>query len=515
MQYTEIQSASPFIFPILESLQLLPFIAALILWKIRNTPAAVVALIAAVLEMILAIMLYQAFDIETASMQFANKASLLGIPYHAAVDGISILFVLLTALLGLLSVLFIIFRKLHSTGVLAIIALIQALLMSQFVTVDLLWFVMMSALEMLAVGYLLNRWATFIDSGPMITSYAQFMTISILLLAIGTFMLGWNYSDHNLNSLVYAGVTGGGDWSFDLYDLAKTPVEPSIATFIFFALFYGLGIRVPIFPLHGWLPITMQHGNVSIAPVFLLGLKVGIFGMLRFVFPILPEAVISWHKIVVLFAMVGIFYAAVLAMRQTNMRRLMAYGVISHTGIITIGLFTLSRNGFEGGIMLAINFGLAISGLMLMTGLVWHRTNTAVMSRLGGLFEYLPVVGIAFLIAGLAIVGMPGTPGFDAVHFVLEASIAEFGALITIAAALGNVVAAGFLLFAFQKAFLSEPDCDTSRWDTSPARITERALAIIIIVVILGMGFFSDLWLDLFEHTLDQLSALYGNRGGH
>ena len=259
----------------------------------------------------------------------------------------------------------------------------------------------------------------------------------------------------------------------------------------------------------------MQHGNVSIAPIFLLGLKVGIFGMLRFVFPILPESVISWHKIVVIFAVVGIFYAAILAMRQTNLRRLMAYGVISHTGIITIGLFTLSRNGFEGGIMLAINFGIAISGLMLMTGIVWNRTHTAVLTRLGGMFEYLPVVGIAFLIAGLAIVGMPGTPGFDAVHFVLEASIAEFGALVTIAAALGNVVAAGFLLFAFQKAFLSEPESDTSRWDTSSARITERTLAIIIIVVILGMGFFSDLWLDLFEHTLDDLSTLYGNRGGH
>ena len=515
MQFIEIQSASPFIFPILESLQLLPVIGAFILWKVRNTPAVIIALGVAVLELALAILLYRAFDIDTAAMQFANKTSLLGLPYHAAVDGISILFVLLTALLGLLSVLFIIFRKLYNTGVLAIMALIQALLMSQFVTVDLLWFVVMSALEMISVAYLLYRWATFFDAIPMITKYAQFMLISILLLLIGTFMLGWNHSDHDLNSLVYAGVMDGGRWSFDLYDLAQTPVEPAIATFIFFALFYGMGIRVPIFPLHGWLPITMQHGNVAIAPVFLLGLKVGIFGMLRFIFPILPEAVISWHKYAVLFAMAGIFYAAILAMRQTNLRRLMAYGVISHTGIITIGLFTLSRNGFEGGIMLAINFGLAISGLMFMTGLVWQRTNTAVMTRLGGMFEYLPVVGIAFLVAGLAIVGMPGTPGFDAVHFVLEASIAEFGALITIAAALGNVVAAGFLLFAFQKAFLSEPKTDTSRWDTSPARITERSLAIIMIVVILGMGFFSDLWLDLFEHTLDGLSALYGNRGEH
>jgi NADH-quinone oxidoreductase subunit M len=150
-----------------------------------------------------------------------------------------------------------------------------------------------------------------------------------------------------------------------------------------------------------------------------------------------------------------------------------------------------------------------------MTGLVWQRTNTAVMARLGGMFEYLPMVGIAFLVAGLAVVGMPGTPGFDAVHFVLEASIAEFGALITIAAALGNVTAAGFLLFAFQKAFLSEPQCDTSRWDKTPAKLTEWIMSITVIVVILGMGFFSDLWLDLFDHALDGLSALYGNRGGH
>lgn len=509
MNFTEIQSAFPLSLPILEVLQLLPLFAALILWKIKGIPAAAIALFAATLELILTLMLYHHFDVQQSAMQFANHASLLGISYHSAVDGISILFILLTALLGLLAVLFIIFRKFYNTNILGVMALIQALLMSQFVTVDLLWFMMMSIMEIIATGYLLYRWATFIDAEPMIIRYSQFMVIGVLLMVVGTFMLGWNYSDYNLNN------GGTGAWSFDLFLLAKTPVEPAIGTFIFFALFYGLGIRIPVFPLHGWLPITMQYGNVTIAPVLLLGLKVGVYGLLRFVFPVVPEAVNDWHIIVVVFAMVGIFYAAVLAMRQTNLRRLMAYGVISHTGILTIGLFTLSRLGFEGGIMLAINFGLAISGLMFMTGLVWHRTNTAKLDRLGGLFEYLPQVGIAFLVAGLAIVAMPGTPGFDAVHFVLEASISEFGALITIAAALGNVTAAGFLLYAFQRAFLSEPSSDTSKWDKSPAHFTEWVMSITVIVVILGMGFFSDLWLDLFEKSLDGLSTLYGNRGGH
>jgi NADH-quinone oxidoreductase subunit M len=490
--------------PLLESLQLLPLLAALILFRLQGTLAASIAIIASLLEMGLAIVLYQNFDTQQASMQFATQANLLGLPYHAAADGISILFILLTALLGLLSIFFIIFRDLHHTRILAVIVFIQATLMSQFATVDLLWFVLMSVLEVLSVAYLLYRWATFIDAEPMVIRYFQFMSTSLLLLIIATLLLGWNYAIHHDNQ-----------WSFDLYELAKTSIDPAIATFIFFALFYGLGIRIPLFPLHGWLPITMEQGNVAIAPVLLLGLKVGVFGLLRFVFPILPESVQTWHEIIVIFAVVGIFYAALLAMRQSNLRRLMAYGVISHTSIITIGLFSLNRNGFEGGIMLAINFGLAIAGLMFMTGLVFHRTRTASMERLGGLFEYLPLVGIAFLVAGLAIVGMPGTPGFDAVHFVLEASITEFGAVITIAAALGNVVAAGFLLYAFQRAFLTTPRCDTSGWDTSPIKITETLTAAATIIVILGMGFFSSLWLDLFDHTLDGLSTLYSHKDAH
>ncbi|MCK5895838.1 MAG: NADH-quinone oxidoreductase subunit M [Cocleimonas sp.] len=494
MQFNEIQAT----WPLLEALQLLPFIAALVLWHVRGTPAMIVGLFAAVLEMILAIQLYQQFDLTTNSMQFANQADLFGLSYHVAVDGISIVFVLLTALLSLLGVLFILFRKLHRTGVLAIMALIQALLMSQFVTVDLLWFVLMSILEMIAMGYLLYRWATFVDVRPMMTRYAQFMTVGILLMLIGTFMLGWNYSGHH-----------NGDWSFDLYKLAATPLEPAIATFTFFVLFYGLGIRIPLFPLHGWLPETIEQGNVAVAPMFLLGLKVGIFGLLRFVFPIMPETVHQWHQIVIIFAVIGIFYAALLAMRQINMRRLMAYAVISHTGILTIGLFTLHKQGFAGGIMLAINFGLAISGLMFMIGLVWQRTNTASIERLGGIFQFMPMVSIAFLISGLAIAGMPGTPGFDAVHLVLESAISEFGTLVTIAAALGNVVAAGFLLFAFQKAFLAEPKGDTARWDTSPAQLTERAMAFIMIVVIIGMGFFSELWLSLFDHAVNNLNTVY------
>jgi len=498
MEFAEIKSS----WPLLTSLQLLPLILSAVLWRLRGRPAIAVAIVGALTEMLLAITLYHGFDASSRLMQFAEHSRLLGfINYHVAADGMTVLFVLLTALFGLLGVFFIILRRLYNTPVMAVMAAIQASLMSQFVSLDLLWFVLTSGVEMMLVGYLLYRWATFIDAQPMITRYTQFMTVSFILLLIGTFMLGWNYADNT-----------AGIWSFDLYRLDGKPIEPTVATLIFFSLFYGLGIRIPVFPFHGWLPIAMQHGNIAVAPVFLLGLKVGVFGLLRFVFPLVPESVTNWHKIAVIFAVTGVFYAALLAMRQNNIRRLLAYAVISHTSILVIGLFTLSRAGFEGSLMLSINFGLAVSGLIFMTGLVWLRTRTTSIQKLGGLFETIPWVGIAFLIAGLAIIGMPGTPGFDAVHFVLEASIVEFGALVTIAAALGNVVAAAFLLRAFQRAFLSKPEQNRQSWDTTPAKWSENLMAVIMILIILGIGFFSDPWLDLLEQPLDGLTQHFEGR---
>jgi NADH-quinone oxidoreductase subunit M len=134
----------------------------------------------------------------------------------------------------------------------------------------------------------------------------------VALLVFGTLVLGWNYADAN-----------DGRWSFSLYELAQLGFEPGsvVATLVFFALFYGLGVRIPLFPLHGWLPSFMHHGNVAVAPIYLLGLKVGIYGLLRFVMPIVPHAVWEWHVIAVIFASTGVFYAAFLAMRERHLAR--------------------------------------------------------------------------------------------------------------------------------------------------------------------------------------------------
>ncbi len=499
MTFSEIQTQSP----LLAMLQLLPLLTGFLLVRVRGEAAVALAAVASLAQLFLAVNLYMAFDTSQPAgvMQFAESFRILGaFHYHAAVDGIGVLFVLLATVLSSLCVAFIVVRRLHESSVLAVIMLIQSIVTSQLVTVDLLWFTGMSVLEVIAIAYLSKRWPTFHDIQPTLARYLQFMTVGLILLAAGTLALGWHYAD-----------THAGRWSFSLYELAEIHFgkKDMLATLIFFSLFYGLGVRTPLFPLHGWLPTFILHGNVAVAPIFLLGLKVGVYGLLRFVFPIVPNAVGEWHLIATVFAATGVFYAAFLAMRQQTLRELLAYAVISHTGILTIGLFSLHHMALLGAVLLALNFGLAISGLLLMTGMVWQRTRTTRMSKLGGLLDYIPIVGLAFLVAGLAIVGMPGTPGFDAVHFVLEGSIKQFGALVTVAAALGNLVAAGFLLRAFQRAFLAEPGMDTSRWDKHPAYPAEQVMAGIVILVTVAVGFYSAPWIELISQPVSGLSELF------
>ncbi|MGD8843692.1 MAG: NADH-quinone oxidoreductase subunit M [Gammaproteobacteria bacterium] len=492
-------------YPVLTVLQLLPATAAGLVLALRDTRAAYpLALCAALVELLLSLDLYRLFDPARPVMQLAEHLPVSPMfHYNAAVDGMSVLFIVLTSVISLLVILYSWVRALPDPApLLATLFGIQAALQGMFVTLDLLWFAILSTIELLLIAYLLQRWARAPQDAMVVGRFLQFMGIGLLLLFAGTFLLGWNH----------AGASGG-QWSFNLHDLSTTPVPVALQSAIFFLLFYGLGVRIPLFPLHGWLPLVAEHGTLAKAGILLLGLKTGIYAIVRFVLPLLPDAVVRWNQWLATIALIGVFYAATLAFRQTNLRRMLAFAVISHSGLIVIGLFSLSRDAFEGGILLSMTFGMATAGLLLMSGFVYRRTRTLLLPRLGGLFGRLPVIGIGFLIAALSIVGMPGTPGFDAVHLMLVAAILEFGAMFTVAAALGNVAAAAFLLWAFQRTFLAPRAEHLPPLDIEPATAMERFIAVTLIALLLGAGFHTGPWLTMLAHAFDGLTALYG--GAH
>ncbi len=485
--------------PILGVLQLLPLLGALVVLALRRGALATYAGVTLVsTELLLAIFLYRGYEPSRAVLQFAEHWYLPGLlDYHAAVDGISILFILLTALIILLVALYGPVRGLGPPWrLMALILVIESSLMLMFTTLNLLWFVFATAIQTGLIGLLLKLWATSSRIDRAINIYIKFMGIGLVLLLSGTLILGWGHTH----------VTEGG-WTFDLLELQRAGVGREFQTLVFYLLFYGFAIRSPLFPMHGWLPQVAEHGNIAVAPTLLLGLKVGIFGLLRFVLPLLPEAVQYWQPFVVAFAVVGIFYSALLAMVQEDLRRLLAFAVVSHTGLIVLGLFTLDHQAFQGSVMLAVTFGLAIAALLFMTGLVYRRTKTTHLTELGGLFDQIPFIGFAFLVAGLSIIGMPGTPGFDAAHLVLEAAMAHFGGLLTIAAALGNLLAAGFLLWAFQRAFLGpRPE---GHAQVEHLSLAEWLVSGAVIAVLLGVGFYSHPWLALIDEPLAALSIHY------
>lgn len=488
--------------PLLALLQWLPLVGAgLLLWIGERPMSAWLGRAFALAELGLAALLYRGLDVHNPGFQFAERLDLLGpLVYHAGADGVTVLFVLLAALLVAILSFYIQVRQLNDQArLLALVLAVQGVMMSLLVTVNLLWFVLASAVELGLVGYMVGRWSNSADKHLAVSRFYQFQGVGLLMLFTGMLVVGWAY--HDTTHLA---------WTFDLFDLADQPMSRDLAAVAFFLLFYGLGVRTPIFPLHGWLPTVAQHGNVAIAPALLLGVKVGIYGLVRFLLPLLPEAVTLWYPYVTGFAAAGVFYAALLAFQQDNLRRLIAFAVVSHTSLVVIGIFSLDAIALQGGLLLAVNFGLAATGMMLMTGLVYRRTRTTNLARLGGLFDRIPLIGLTFLVAGLAIVGMPGTPGFDAAHLVLEAAIHRFGALPTVAAALGNVVAAGFLLWAFQRAFLAPPPAGRG---TAVERATRLELAIAgtLVLVLLLAGFRMAPLLDLVDAPLKALALRFGH----
>jgi NADH-quinone oxidoreductase subunit M len=479
--------------PLLFWLQALPLIGAAVVYALKERASAVLlGKVFALAELGLAIIVVSRINPLSPALQLAERFAPLA--YHVAVDGISLIFVLSTALLTFLMTLYGMSRGMISPGRLfAVLLLAEAGLVGMLVTVNVAWFCAFSALELWSVVYLLRRWASSRAEIQALARFVQYQAFGWALFAAGCLVLGWGHAE-----------ASGGRWSFDLFDLVGVIPVGKFETAAFYLLFYGLAVRTPLFPLHGWLPNMAQHGLIAVAPALMVGVKVGIYGMLRFVLPLTPGAVQAWQPYVVGFAMAGVFFTAALAFQQSNLRRLLAFAVVSHTSLLVIGLFSLHESGIQGAMLLAANFGLAVTGMWFIVGFVFRRTGTTELHELSGLFERIPFLAIAFLTFGLAIVGMPGTPGFDAAHLILEASIDKFGALPTVATALGNVAAAGFLLWAFQRAFLSQ--AKEGGHDVDKTLPMEYVVCGIALAAMLAIGFFTEPWLYLTE-TASQAAA--------
>lgn len=421
-----------------------------------------------------------------------------GLEWPVYVDGTGILFITVTATLSFLLMLYEWVKKNESAHAwTAALLCLEALLMGLFTTHNLFSFSLLATLELIPAGYLMTARISSPAHRPTHKLYWQFMGSGLFLLWTATVLLGLHHAETR------------GVWSFDLELLQATPLPQTMQRMVFILLFYAAAIRLAQFPVHAWLPELTQQPRTPGFLVMMAGSKVGLYLLLCFVLPLLPDAVIHFRTLAAGLGVAGMFYGAVLALMQIKLHRLLAFALVSQTGMLLVGVFSLNAEGLAGSLLLSFNFSLAATGLFLTADIVLRRTGTLLIPRLGALFDPLPLLAITFLIAASSTMAMPGTPGFDAAHLLLEGTLETHDWAMAIAVAVGNVLSVAILLYAFQKVFMTHRRETSLRVLLIQPNLPETLLSILLCLILLGVGFYVEPWMQLINTTSHELATLY------
>jgi proton-translocating NADH-quinone oxidoreductase chain M len=492
-------------FPLLSALLGIPLIGMIAAWRIRQARTAfALGLTVAVVELILTLAVLARFQPHAPGMQFVERFAIPGLDIHLGIDGVSVLFLPLTALLTLFVVLYAQPHRREQAGIfVSCVLALEAALLGMFTALNLLQFWLFALFEVIPATWLIARFGTSPGRDRAAWQFARSMLGGLAMLLAGILLLGWNHA-----------TATDGAWSFNLPALLETPVPEGRQSLIFILLFAGLAVRLALFPLHAWLPIVAKHGTVATGMVFLVGTKVGIYALLRFVLPLLPAAARQWDGAIVTLGLAGMLYGALLAFIRTDLRRLLAFAVISHTGALVAGLFSLTTPGLKGSLLLSLNLGLAAAGLFIVAGLLYHRLGTTRFHRLGGLFDAAPLLGLTFLVVVLGSIAMPGTPGFEAAHLALEGVFESYGWGVAIVAASGNVLAAGYLLWAYQRIFLAR-NPQGATLSVTDLRSWELIVAGLLCAMIVGVGLYADPWIETISGAVEQVARVFERDAGH
>lgn len=481
--------------PVLSILIMLPLVAAAIVALMRDeNRARQFAIGAAVVELVLALVMAIGFVPGTADMQYVESRSWipsLGIGYSVGVDGISLLFVPLAALIACGALLAtsggvsFMPRLFHANVLLMLSATVGI-----FVALDLILFYVFYELALIPAFLLITLYGQGGQRAHAGMKYVLYMLCGSVPLLLGFIFV----------ALQHQAATG--TLSFDWATLMATPVEGGRGTLIFALLVLGFAVKGPLLPLHSWMPAAVTEGPVGVG-VFLVGLKLGAYGFLRFVMPLTPEASGEWSLVIAVLGVIAMLYAALIALVQRNLRRLLAFASISHIGLVTLGIFTLTAEGMQGGLLMLLAMGLTSTGLLLLAGSLHARLGSSELSSFGGLTRQMPRLATLFFILGIASVGMPGSLNFNGEFMVLVGSFNVNPALAGVAV-LGVILSAGYFLWYYERAFFGPPGRNAA------ARLPDlNGRETMVGVVFAGLAFCGGLFpAKLQEVTAPSLNAL-------
>ena len=472
-------------FPLLSLIILWPIVGALIIGLApKQIPAKNIALVIASIELVLTGLAFLLFNpTDGAHFQLIEQhpwIPRLHSEYLMGVDGISVLFLPMTALLTL-SAIIASWNSVHHLQrlQLALLLLLEGVTMGVFSALDTLLFFLFWELTLPPLFFLIGLWGIGPKRRNAAMKYTLFMLFGGVPLLFAILLLAMNHVTAVSGSLP-------DDLSFNLLVLLETPLTSHQQLIVFVLLLLGFSAKAPLVPFHTWLPTATMEGPTQVTAL-LIGLKLGLYGILRFALPLAPSAAVEYSWTLGILGAITLIYGALIALQQTNLRRLLAYASISHVGLVLIGIASLTLQGLQGALFQLFNFTLISSSLMLIAGFIQQRTGSNEAIHLGGLAKVAPRLTSFYFLFMLASIGVPGTSGFPAELLLILGALTAHHSL-GFSALAGAVLSAAYMLSFTRKAFLG-PITQVSLNAIHDLRPREIALVCIPALLVLALGF--------------------------
>ena len=487
--------------PLLSTITFLPLAGALIILLIgRHEDEAVVAknarymaLWTSFVTFIVSLFLWTEFDRGTADFQFVEKVDWIpafNISYHMGVDGISMMFVLLSTLLTPLCVLasWDAVQSRVKEYMVAFLVL-ETLMVGMFCALDLVVFYIFFEGVLIPMFLIIGIWG----GGRRVYAAFKFFLYTLLGSVLMLLAILAMYFD--------AGTT-------DIPTLLAHGFPASMQTWLWLAFFASFAVKIPMWPVHTWLPDAHVEaptaGSVILAGVLL---KMGGYGFLRFSVPMMPLASDFFAPFVFTLSVIAVIYTSLVALAQEDMKKLIAYSSVAHMGFVTIGIFAVNQQGIEGAIFQMLSHGVVSAALFLIVGVVYDRLHTRLIARYDGLVERMPAYALVFMIFMLASVGLPGTSGFVGEFLVLVGAF-QVNTWVALLAATGMVLGAAYMLYLYRRVIFGKMTKDDLK-SILDMNWREQAVFAPLVVLVFWMGIYPASFIDVMSLSVERLVENY------
>jgi len=485
-------------FPLLSLILLVPLVGAIILLFVdrrRDDTIRWIANIVASLGFLVSLPLWFWYDSANPDWQFVERAPWIpsiGAEYFLGVDGFSSLLVLLTTLMGMIAILSswtAITERVKEYYIFLLV--LQTGMIGAFITLDFLLFFLFWEVMLVPMYFLIGIWGSDNRLYSAIKFFLYTLVGSVVMLLGILAVYFYQYS-----------VTGV--YTFDVTQFHELNMPVDLQWWVFLAFFLGFAVKVPMFPFHTWLPDAHTDaptaGSVILAAVLL---KMGTYGFIRFSLPILPDATVSFVPLIAGLSIVGIIYGALVALSQSDWKRLVAYSSVSHMGLVMLGMFALTPVGITGSIIQQINHGISTGALFLIVGIVYERRHTREISEYGGLSKTMPVYAAVFLIMTMSSIGLPTLNGFIGEILILQGIfvVSKWWAAV---AATGIVLGAAYMLWLYQRTMFGTID-NPKNEGLADLNMRELATFVPLIILAVWIGLYPSPFLRRLETSVERV----------